>query len=88
MTDTMTEAQARMAHARAARVVEKAAPAVPEGHVSVRVMKRGHDRIFTGETVEKTKDTHFPRFQKDDVLTLPLETATKYEDDGWIEVLP
>ena len=60
---------------------------VPEGHVRARVMKRGHDKIFKGTEVIDTKGEHFPRFQRDELVVLPLETAAKYEDDGWVELL-
>ena len=69
----------------------KEAPApdmdVPEGHVRVRVTKHGHGLIFTGETKLIAKE-RFPTYSRDDVITLPAETAEIYEDKKhWVEIL-
>ncbi len=65
----------------------KDAEALPEGHVKVRVMRKGDDRIYRGTEVINTKGDHFPRYAKGEELTMPLETADKYEEDGWVEIL-
>lgn len=62
---------------------------IPEGHVRVRVMRKGHKRIFTGDTEALNRDEPFPTYAQGDVFAMPRETADKYEEDfGWVEILP
>jgi hypothetical protein len=90
MPETQTEPTDRMAAARAAlaaKRAEEAPPPVPPGHVRVRVMKRGHDKIATGE-ICPLETVRFPNYRQGDETTLPRDTADKYEDAGMVEVLP
>ena len=84
----------RMAKARAARKPKAPkvpdAPkvaALPEGHVRVRIMKRGHEKIFTGQTLEGQANP-FPTYKQGDEAIIHGDTATKYEDAGLVEILP
>ena len=70
----------------------KTAPAparsrIPEGHVAVRILKLGHERIFTGKT-QPFETVKFPTFKRDDVTSMPRDAATAYEDRGMVEILP
>ena len=70
------------------RTVPAAArPKIPEGHVAVRILKLGHERIFTGKT-QPFETVKFPTFKRDDVTAMPRDTASAYEDRGMVEILP
>lgn len=95
VTPRQAEASARMAHARAVKAANTAAlepipaPAVdeiPPGHVRVRIMKKGDDKIFTGATCP-LETIKFPTFRKGDETTMARDTADKYEDLGMVEIL-
>jgi hypothetical protein len=53
------------------------------GQVQVRVMKLGHDRIHTGESVNGV-DT---KFQRGDKFAIDRSIAEEHEDKGWVEIL-
>ncbi len=77
-----------MPDADTATAPAKPKPAPPEGHVRVRVMKKGDDKIFTGQTIPDSKTNPFPRYAKGDEFTMPLEGAVKFEEvDGWVEII-
>ena len=64
---------------------------IPEGHVRVRVRKRGAGKISMGVTLTTSKD-RFPYFREGDIFVLPAELAITYGegpngDDGrdWVE---
>ena len=66
------------------RTNEPSEPALPEGHVRVRVLPLGDDKIFTGETTAKLE---FPCHSRGDELTLPKAIADALEKRGFAEVL-
>ena len=61
---------------------------IPEHFARCRVMKKGADRIATGEYKWPSQPTErFPTYAQGDVCMLDPDTAVKYEDDGWVEIL-
>lgn len=72
-----------------AAAAPKRAPKLPDGYVLTRIMKRGHNRISTGELNPLTPDNMFPKHQLGELVAMPKATAEKYEEvDGWVEILP
>lgn len=62
---------------------------VPEDHVRVRCLRRGHDKISMGISLP-LDDVKFPNFHQGDVFVLPVHLADKYENDdafGWVETV-
>lgn len=70
------------------------APPIPPGHVLCRVTKRGHDKVYTGETkanVIASGDTYdgpdaFPRHPFGAMIALPLKVAEAQEENGNVEI--
>jgi hypothetical protein len=60
---------------------------LPEGHVAVRILKLGHEKIFTGKTLPFAT-VKFPTFKRDEVTSMPRDAAAAYEDRGMVEILP
>jgi hypothetical protein len=54
-----------------------------KGQVQVRVMKLGHDRIHTGESINGVD----MKFQRGDKFALDRSIAEEHEDRGWVEIL-
>ena len=95
VSERESAAQARLASTRAVRAqrISDNAPQLaprpdemPPGHVQVRIMKKGHDVIFTGDTCP-LETIKLPKFQKGDTTTMARDTADKYEDAGMVEIL-
>lgn len=63
---------------------KKAEPKIPEGHVMVRVLKKGVGNISTGQHISGVGEVHFA---KDDQFQCARETADVFEDRGWVEIL-
>lgn len=55
---------------------------LPEGYVSGRVTKMGHDKIHTGERV----GFQSVKYKKDDILVMPRERAEVLEARGYFEI--
>jgi len=62
----------------------------PPGHVSVRVLPLGHQKVFTGGLDPKgeTLEARFPRHDKGAVFTLPRAVAEVQEARGFVEIQP
>jgi hypothetical protein len=64
------------------------ADVAPEGYVRVRIGKKGHDKIATGEHfLLKPNGERFPNFQEKDEVNLPMDMAALYEERGWVFAL-
>lgn len=84
MTETNTPVRARASVPAPVIPNEDLAP----GHVWVRVMRKGHDKISTGELQPLVADNMFPRHPMGAVIQMPQASAEKFEEvDGWVEIL-
>lgn len=70
------EAEAPAAPARVAGAPKK-------GEVKVRVLKLGHDRIHTGNSVNGIDE----KFAHGDQFNVHKDIAEAHEDKGWVEIL-
>ena len=70
---------------------------IPKGYVKIRVLKKGHRKIFTGETAlarraefldPESDDNHWqPTFSRDDEAVVLKAAAIHYEDEGMAEII-
>jgi hypothetical protein len=62
----------------------------PPGHVTVRVLPLGHQKVFTGGLDPKGEsvEARFPRHDKGAVFTLPRAVAEAQEARGFVEIQP
>jgi hypothetical protein len=58
---------------------------LPKGHVKVRVLPMGHEKVYTGETDPLTLQPG--KHPKGATVALPHEIATTLEDRGYVEIL-
>lgn len=63
----------------APKAADAAEPALPDGHVRVRVLKHGAGKIFTGLGLNDTYD-------KGTIIVMPREKAEHYEDRHFVEI--
>lgn len=74
--------------ALAALTAPKIAAELPRGYVFARILKLGHDKIYTGQIDGTNPDPEgkFTRFKFGDIVALPLEIAKPQEDRGFLEI--
>jgi len=85
------EAVDRMAAMRAAKAkkaedmkaAEEAAPALPPGYVWARVLKKGHDKISTGEHIGGQGEQHHPFGT---IFQVEQAIAEDLEERGYAEI--
>lgn len=56
---------------------------LPKGHVRCRVLKKGHDQIFTGEY----EDNEHKKYAHNDEIVVPKATGQSLEDRGYAEII-
>lgn len=63
---------------------------LPEGYVRARVLRKGHERIYTGQIDGTNHDPEgkFTRYKFGDIIPLPGDVALAQEDNGLVEVQP
>lgn len=61
---------------------------LPRGYVRARVLKRGHEKIYTGQIEGTNHDAEgkFTRFKFGDIVAFPLEIAQAQEENGYVEI--
>lgn len=58
---------------------------LPKGHVKVRVLPMGHDKVFTGENDPETLQPG--KHPKGATVALPADIARRLEDRGYVEIM-
>lgn len=79
-----------VAEAMAAETAQTATLELPRGYVRARVLRKGHDKIYTGQIDGTNPDAEgkFTRFKFGEIIALPGDVALAQENNGNIEVQP
>ena len=74
--------------ALAALTAPRTADELPRGYVLARILKLGHEKIYTGQIDGTNHDAagKFTRFKFGEIVPLPLEVAQAQEANGYVEI--
>lgn len=65
-------------------VIAPEVPAIPAGHVRVKVRKKGADLITSAE---RNPDNSQKRYAAGDIVVMPVKTAAILEDKAFVDIL-